>query len=178
VLLRCGCAVAALWLRALVQDERFAWEASQQRCPRLAPGALRIHLFKMCISPQRERHFASKPSLFLRKIAILTRGENGDLAWEVCTFHHWFYDISPFLKFSFPNARFVYAKRSFWSKTLNTSSVVCLFSKGQNGALASTACTFSKTMLSPLRNAHFRCHNRHVFKTALSPRRRAHFACS
>ena len=48
---------------------------------------LRIQHVKMCVSPQRERHFASTPSLFLRKTAILTRGENGDFAWEVCTFH-------------------------------------------------------------------------------------------
>jgi hypothetical protein len=32
--------------------------------------------------------------------------------------------------------------------------------------------------LSPRRNAHYRCHNRHFVKTALSPRRREHFASS
>ena len=93
-------------------------------------------------------------------------------------FFHWCFDISGFQNFSFPNARFVYAKPSFWSKALNTSSVFCVFSKGQSGALAPTACTFSKTTLTPRRNAYFRCHNRHFFITALSPRRRAHFACS
>ncbi len=100
------------------------------------------------------------------------------LKHEMLIFPLFLFHISGFHNLSFPNARLVYAKRSFWSKTLKTSSVVCLFSKGQNGALASTACTFSKTTLSPLRNAHFRCRNRHFFKTALSPRRRAHFACS
>jgi hypothetical protein len=91
---------------------------------------------------------------------------------------HCFFVISGFQNLAFPNARFVYAKLSFWSNTLKTSKVCCVFSKGQNGALASAACTFSNTTLSPRRNANFRCHNRHFFKTALSPRRRAHFACS
>jgi hypothetical protein len=93
-------------------------------------------------------------------------------------FHCCFFFISGFQNFSFLNARFVCAKCSVWSKTLKSSYVFCLFSKGQNGALASTACTFSNMMLSPRRNAHVRCHNRHFFKTALSPRRHAHFACS
>jgi hypothetical protein len=55
-----------------------------------------------------------------------------------------FFNISGFQHFSFPNARFVYAQRSFWSKASKTSSVFCLLSKGQNGALAPTVCTFSK----------------------------------
>jgi hypothetical protein len=85
------------------------------------------------------------------------------------------FDISGLHNFAFPNARFVYAKRSFWSKASKASSVVCLFSKGKNGALVPTACTFSNMALSPRRNAHFRCHNRHFFKTVLSFRRRAQF---
>ena len=95
-----------------------------------------------------------------------------------CWFSDRFFHISTFQNFHVPNARFVYAKRSFWSKTLKTSSVFCLFSKGQNGALASTACTFSKTTLSPLRSANIWCRNRFFGTTALSPRRCAHFAFS
>jgi hypothetical protein len=92
--LRACCAGAALVLRAccggaaraLFQNQPFAWEVSQKRWPRLAPGTSGSHLFKMRISPQRQRHFASKPPLFRRNLASLTRGESGDFAWEVCTF--------------------------------------------------------------------------------------------
>ena len=118
-------------------------------------------------------HISLFHAIFSSKFSIVF----DHLKHEMLIFHG-FFDISGFQNLSFPNARFVYAKRSFWSNTLKTSSVFCLFSKGQIGALASTACTFSKTTLSPRRNAHFQCHNRYFFKTALSPRRRAHFACA
>jgi hypothetical protein len=85
----------------------------------------------MCVSLQRETRFASKPSLSLRKTAILTRAKNGVSAWMENKFHtcmlglHYFACVMYFeaLKHEMLNcARFV-AISEFENLTAQTARV-------------------------------------------------------
>jgi hypothetical protein len=105
VVLWCCCAGTAVVLRLSLRARSWKWAfrvgGAQKRCPWFAPGTSRTHLFKMRISPQRERHFASKHSPF------------------PLFFLH--------IRFSYFISYKRSAKRSFWSKTLKASSSLCLF---------------------------------------------------
>jgi hypothetical protein len=86
VVLRRCCGGAALVLRALFFNMSVSRGRRRKNDAQGLPRASREFIFSNCASRFGGSHFASKPSLLCRNIAILTRGENGDFALEVCTF--------------------------------------------------------------------------------------------